>query len=96
MRYATMLGLDTSARVQPTHPDAGSTSQFAADAMQWAVAEGLILGNSSGMLNPRLDRDACGVRRHPGALHQHAARLKSAQSAPEARVHANGGRSPIG
>lgn len=52
MRYATMLGLDTSARVQPTHPDAGSTSQFAADAMQWAVAEGLILGNGSGMLNP--------------------------------------------
>lgn len=52
MRYATMLGLDTSARVQPTHPDAGSTSQFAADAMQWAVAEGLILGNDSGMLNP--------------------------------------------
>lgn len=52
MRYATMLGLDTSARVQPTQPDAGSTSQFAADAMQWAVAEGLILGNGSGMLNP--------------------------------------------
>ena len=52
MRYATMLGLDTSARVQPTHPDAGLTSQFAADAMQWAVAEGLILGNESGMLNP--------------------------------------------
>lgn len=52
MRYATILGLDTSARVQPTHPDAGSTSQFAADAMQWAVAEGLILGNGSGMLNP--------------------------------------------
>ena len=52
MRYATMLGLDTSARVQPTHPDAGFTSQFAADAMQWAVAEGLILGNGSGMLNP--------------------------------------------
>ncbi|WP_304338437.1 S-layer homology domain-containing protein [Collinsella tanakaei] len=52
MRYATMLGLDTSARLQPTHPDAGSTSQFAADAMQWAVAEGLILGNGSGMLNP--------------------------------------------
>ncbi len=52
MRYATMLGLDTSARVQPTYPDAGSTSQFAADAMQWAVAEGLILGNGSGMLNP--------------------------------------------
>ncbi len=52
MRYANMLGLDTSARVKPAHPDAGSTSQFAADAMQWAVAEGLILGNGSGMLNP--------------------------------------------
>ena len=52
MRYAAMLGLDTSARVQPTHPDAASTSQFAEDAMQWAVAEGLILGDDSGMLNP--------------------------------------------
>lgn len=52
MRYANMLGLDTSARVKPAHPDAGSTSQFAADAMQWAVAEGLIQGSGSGMLNP--------------------------------------------
>lgn len=52
MRYADMLGLDTSARTQPAHPDAASTSKFAENAIQWAVAEGLIAGDAAGRLNP--------------------------------------------
>lgn len=52
MRYANMLGIDTSARAKAPHPDAHRTSDFAVDAVEWAVAENLIMGDESGMLNP--------------------------------------------
>ena len=54
MRYVTMLGLDTSARVQPTHPDAGLTlAAPLRTPCSGVAAEGLILGNESlGTLNP--------------------------------------------
>lgn len=44
MRYAAWLGMDTSARVEPAFPDAGSTFGWAREAMEWAVAEGLFSG----------------------------------------------------
>ena len=53
MRYAEFLGLDTSARVDVAFPDAGDVSEWADEAMSWAVAEGLFMGNDvTGKLNP--------------------------------------------
>lgn len=45
MRYAEWLGMDTSARAESTAPDASEVSDWAADAVSWAVAEGYILGD---------------------------------------------------
>lgn len=53
MRYAAWLGMDTSARAEPAFPDAGSTSGWAREAMEWAVAEGLFSGyGATGELRP--------------------------------------------
>ena len=53
MRYAQHLGLDTSARAELAFPDAADTSAWAEEAMSWAVAEGLFMGDgSTGELNP--------------------------------------------
>ena len=52
-RYAKLKGYDTSKSASlDSFPDAGSVSSYAVDAMQWAVAEGLITG-MSGKLNPQ-------------------------------------------
>lgn len=53
MRYADWLGLDTSARVESTAPDADSVSGWASEAVSWAVAEGYILGDEgTGTIRP--------------------------------------------
>lgn len=52
-RYAQYKGYDTAARADlSAFPDAGNVNAFAQEAMQWAVAEGLISGDN-GMLNPQ-------------------------------------------
>lgn len=51
-RYMQYLGLDTSARADLSrYPDADEVSEFAKEAMEWAVAKNLIEGNK-GMLVP--------------------------------------------
>lgn len=53
MRYAAFLGLDTSARAELAFPDASVVSPWAAEAVSWAVAEGLFAGDgSTGELRP--------------------------------------------
>lgn len=48
-RYTEFLGIDTSARAElSSFPDANSVSDWAQDAMSWAVAVGLITGNNIG------------------------------------------------
>lgn len=52
-RYAKHCGLDTSQRADfSAFPDAASVNDFASEAMQWAVAIGLIQGDQ-GMINPQ-------------------------------------------
>lgn len=52
-RYAQKKGLDTSQRADyGSFPDAGNIQDFARDAMQWAVAVGVIKGDQ-GNLNPQ-------------------------------------------
>lgn len=51
-RYAQYRGYDTSARLDlDAYPDAGSVDDYAKEAMQWAVARGIISGDQ-GMLKP--------------------------------------------
>lgn len=53
MRYADYKGYDISARADlDSFPDAGNVSDYAQEAMEWAVAEGLITGDN-GALNPQ-------------------------------------------
>ena len=53
MRYASVLGLDTSARAEVDFPDAGEVSEWAREAVSWAVAEGLFSGSgATGELDP--------------------------------------------
>ena len=52
-RYAAVSGLDTAASGALTgFADAGSVSDYAAEAMVWAVGAGLIGGTDKGELNP--------------------------------------------
>ncbi len=52
-RYANYKGYSTAARADlGSFPDAGSVSGYAREAMQWAVASGLIAGDN-GMLKPQ-------------------------------------------
>ena len=45
--------MDVSARAKVDFPDANELSDFAKDAMSWAVAEGLFTGDdTTGELNP--------------------------------------------
>ncbi|MDO5043315.1 MAG: S-layer homology domain-containing protein [Slackia sp.] len=56
MRYAQHLGLDTSARADLSgFADGAQASDYAAEALSWAVAEGVINGHAdgSGRLDPR-------------------------------------------
>ena len=53
-RYAQLKGYDTSVQGDlNTYSDAGRVSSWAVDAMRWANANGLIVGNNNGLLNPR-------------------------------------------
>lgn len=53
MRYASWLGLDTSARAGSAAPDFSEVSGWAAEAVSWAVAEGYILGDGgTGAIRP--------------------------------------------
>ncbi len=53
-RYAKFKGLDTSAKGDLTvFPDGSDVSEFAEEAMIWAVGEGLISGNKDGTLAPQ-------------------------------------------
>lgn len=53
-RYAVFMGFDTSARADLSRfSDASGVSDYAADAMGWAVAEGIISGKTDGTLAPK-------------------------------------------
>ena len=53
MRFAQKNGVDTSGRGDLSKfPDAGKVSDFAGNAMKWAVEEGFIKGLDSGELKP--------------------------------------------
>ncbi|MCI6720345.1 MAG: S-layer homology domain-containing protein, partial [Clostridiales bacterium] len=48
------MGFDTSARADLSRfSDASGVSDYAADAMGWAVAEGIISGKTDGTLAPK-------------------------------------------
>lgn len=52
-RYAKYKGYDTSASKELNYPDAEDVSEFAEEAMKWAVGAGLISGNADGTLAPQ-------------------------------------------
>ena len=53
-RYAVSMGYDTSARADlSVFSDADKVSAYAADAMRWAVAVGVLGGKADGTLAPR-------------------------------------------
>ena len=55
-RYSQHKGYDTSARkTLNAFPDGNTTHEWAMENVQWAVAEGLISGKGSGMLEPLAD-----------------------------------------
>ena len=52
-RFAAKTGHDTNAKADlSSYPDASSVASYAADAMAWAVASGIINGTTQGTLNP--------------------------------------------
>lgn len=54
MKYAKLKGYDVSARGDLSKfSDKNSASSYAADALSWANAAGLISGNGNGLLDPR-------------------------------------------
>ncbi len=56
-RYANKIGLDTTKRASlDSFPDAGNVLDYGRDAMEWAVAVGLINGND-GMIDPEGSTD---------------------------------------
>lgn len=53
MRFAKFQGKDVAGRGDLEFPDTGSASDWAVDALSWAVSEGLLLGDdTTGELNP--------------------------------------------
>ena len=53
-RYAKLIGLDTADRTElGGFTDSGDTSDWAKEAMRWAVSAGLFRGNDDGSLNPK-------------------------------------------
>ena len=53
-RYAGYKGYDTSARADfGSYQDAANVSDFAKEAMQWAVASGLLSGRTATTLAPQ-------------------------------------------
>ena len=52
-RFAGRNGYDTAARADLSgYPDVGTVADYAAEAMAWAAAEGIIGGTTQGTLNP--------------------------------------------
>ena len=53
-RYTQLLGLDVTAKAGEVSafPDGNNTSSWAADAMSWAVGNGLLSGKGGGVLDP--------------------------------------------
>lgn len=52
-RFAAQNGYDTTARADLSgYPDVASVASYAADAMAWSVAEGIVGGTTQGTLNP--------------------------------------------
>ena len=52
-RFAAKTGHDTNAKADlSSYPDASSVASYAADAMAWSVANGIIGGTTAGTLNP--------------------------------------------
>lgn len=52
-RYAQMKGYATTGGVSiSSYPDASKVSSYAQEALSWAVGNGIMLGDSSGSLNP--------------------------------------------
>lgn len=65
LRYADLCGYDTSARTSlKDFADAAKVSDYAADAMQWAVANGILNGTDGKRLDPAGQRHARAVRRN--------------------------------
>ena len=65
LRYADLCGYDTSARASlKDFADAAKVSDYAADAMQWAVANGILNGTDGKRLDPAKQRHARAVRRN--------------------------------
>ena len=53
LRFAKTMGIDTSNRADLSgYTDAGQIAVHAQDAMQWAVAEGIISGMTATTLGP--------------------------------------------
>ena len=53
LRFAKTMGIDTTSRADLSgYTDAGAIAVHAQDAMQWAVAEGIISGMSATTLGP--------------------------------------------
>ncbi len=62
MRYAVYKGYDTSAAADLRgYGDAGQISSYAREAMEWAVAEGLLTGKDGGVLDPGGSAARCEV-----------------------------------
>ena len=52
-RFAAQNGYDTTVRADLSgYPDVASVASYAADAMAWSVAEGIVGGTTQGTLNP--------------------------------------------
>lgn len=67
MRYAAWLGLDTSARADlSAFADGAQASGYAAEALSWAVAEGVLRGHADG--SGRLDPQGGATRAEASAV----------------------------
>lgn len=52
-RYAAYTGHQMDARTELTYRDAGDIPDFVLDAVRWAAAEGIIVGNDQERFCPR-------------------------------------------
>lgn len=52
-RYAQLQDVDTASSAELDFTDAGSVSDYAQEAMAWAVETGLVQGMGNGKLDPK-------------------------------------------